>query len=228
MPATICCRSARRFAPMPRAASASSATRRRSKLATSRLARKPRRSPRSSQARASWSSARRARPASSTARSRRATSPRPPRPADSLIERRQVRLDRAIKEIGLHEILITLHPEVEVPITMNVARSPDEAERQARGEDLTRPDVLLTEDELDADGSRGNRRRRRQRRAKPSPRRTRPNSRRHVCSALLQRGAAAPLFRFATPSATSCFLRRQRKQVLNGTVRVLGGRSKEL
>ena len=46
-----------------------------------------------------------------------------------------------IKTIGLHEVLIALHPEVEVPITINVARSPDEAERQARGEDLTRPDV---------------------------------------------------------------------------------------
>ena len=67
-----------------------------------------------------------------------------------LIERRQVRLDRAIKEIGLHEIQIALHPEVEVPITMNIARSQDEAERQARGEDLTRPDVQLTEEELEA------------------------------------------------------------------------------
>ena len=67
-----------------------------------------------------------------------------------LVERRQVRLDRAIKEIGLHQVLIALHPEVEVPITMNVARSPDEAERQARGEDLTRPDIQLTEEELEA------------------------------------------------------------------------------
>ena len=67
-----------------------------------------------------------------------------------LIERRQVRLDRAIKEIGLHEVLIALHPEVEVPITMNVARSQDEAERQARGEDLTQPDVRLTEEQLEA------------------------------------------------------------------------------
>jgi large subunit ribosomal protein L9 len=67
-----------------------------------------------------------------------------------LVERRQVRLDRAIKEIGLHEVLIALHPEVEVPITMNVARSPDEAERQARGEDLTRPDIQMTEEELEA------------------------------------------------------------------------------
>jgi large subunit ribosomal protein L9 len=64
------------------------------------------------------------------------------------IERRQVRLDRAIKSIGLHEVQITLHPEVEVPITINVARSNDEAERQARGEDLTRPDVRLDEEEL--------------------------------------------------------------------------------
>ena len=66
------------------------------------------------------------------------------------IERRQVRLDKAIKAIGLHEVLINLHPEVEVPITMNIARSPDEAERQAKGEDLTRPDVQLTEEELEA------------------------------------------------------------------------------
>src|SRR4051812_1086845 len=64
------------------------------------------------------------------------------------IERRQVRLDRAIKAIGLHQVMITLHPEVEVPITINVARSADEAERQSRGEDLTRPDVLLGEEDL--------------------------------------------------------------------------------
>jgi large subunit ribosomal protein L9 len=54
------------------------------------------------------------------------------------IERAQVRLDRAIKTIGLHDVMISLHPEVEVPIAINVARSADEAERQARGEDLTR------------------------------------------------------------------------------------------
>ncbi len=59
------------------------------------------------------------------------------------IERRQVRLDRAIKAIGLHEVKITLHPEVEVSIAINVARSGDEAERQARGEDLTRPDAQI-------------------------------------------------------------------------------------
>lgn len=53
------------------------------------------------------------------------------------IGRSQVLLDRPIKTVGLHEIQISLHPEVQVPITLNVARTPDEAERQARGEDLT-------------------------------------------------------------------------------------------
>ncbi|MBV6656509.1 MAG: 50S ribosomal protein L9 [Devosiaceae bacterium] len=53
------------------------------------------------------------------------------------VSRAQVRLDRAIKTIGLHEVLIQLHPEVEVSVTVNVARSEDEAERQAAGEDLT-------------------------------------------------------------------------------------------
>ena len=54
------------------------------------------------------------------------------------VERNQVRLDRAIKAIGLHKVMVSLHPEVEVPVTVNVARSADEAERQAKGEDLTR------------------------------------------------------------------------------------------
>ena len=58
------------------------------------------------------------------------------------IARQQVRLDRAIKIIGLHDVQIDLHPEVSVPITVNVARSDDEAKRQARGEDLTRHDAF--------------------------------------------------------------------------------------
>jgi large subunit ribosomal protein L9 len=71
------------------------------------------------------------------------------------VERQQVRLDRAIKAIGLHEIMISLHPEVEVPITINVARSADEAERQAKGEDLTRRNVFDDEDEPEAVGQPG-------------------------------------------------------------------------
>jgi len=63
------------------------------------------------------------------------------------VERSQVRLDRAIKSIGLHEVTISLHPEVEVTVTVNVARSADEAERQARGEDLTRRNAFDEPDE---------------------------------------------------------------------------------
>ena len=61
--------------------------------------------------------------------------------------KQQVRLDRPIKTIGLLDLPIALHPEVEVPITLNIARSTDEAERQARGEDLTQRDVFAGEEE---------------------------------------------------------------------------------
>jgi large subunit ribosomal protein L9 len=53
------------------------------------------------------------------------------------IDRRQVILDKPIKSLGLHETKIALHPEVVVTVTINVARSQDEAEKQARGEDVT-------------------------------------------------------------------------------------------
>jgi large subunit ribosomal protein L9 len=53
------------------------------------------------------------------------------------IDRRQVILERPIKTLGLHETSVALHPEVTVRITLNVARSEDEAERQSRGEDVT-------------------------------------------------------------------------------------------
>ena len=53
------------------------------------------------------------------------------------IERRQVMLDRPIKTLGLHDVRIGLHEEVEPRVTVNVARSPDEAARQARGEQVT-------------------------------------------------------------------------------------------
>jgi large subunit ribosomal protein L9 len=55
------------------------------------------------------------------------------------VERRHVLLETPIKTIGLYTVQIALHPEVLVPITLNVARSPDEAEAQSRGEDLTGP-----------------------------------------------------------------------------------------
>ncbi len=49
------------------------------------------------------------------------------------IERRQVVLDQPIKELGLHAVIVSLHPEVEATITINVARSAEEAEIQASG-----------------------------------------------------------------------------------------------
>jgi len=53
------------------------------------------------------------------------------------IDRRQIVLAKPIKELGLHEVTISLHPEVSVQVTINVARTEDEAERQAQGEDVT-------------------------------------------------------------------------------------------
>lgn len=51
--------------------------------------------------------------------------------------RNQVSLDHPIKTIGLHDVRIVLHPEVSSTVTVNVARSEEEAARQAAGEDLT-------------------------------------------------------------------------------------------
>ncbi|MDZ4791159.1 MAG: 50S ribosomal protein L9 [Hyphomicrobiales bacterium] len=53
------------------------------------------------------------------------------------IERTQVLLDRPIKALGVQEVRIGLHPEVIVKVNVNVARTEEEAERQARGEDVT-------------------------------------------------------------------------------------------
>jgi large subunit ribosomal protein L9 len=52
------------------------------------------------------------------------------------VDRHQVTISVAIKAIGLFTIPVVLHPEVKVNITVNVARSEDEAERQARGENV--------------------------------------------------------------------------------------------
>jgi large subunit ribosomal protein L9 len=53
------------------------------------------------------------------------------------VTRAQVVLNAPIKAIGSYKVPIALHPEVEVTVTVNVARSQDEAERLARGEDIT-------------------------------------------------------------------------------------------
>ena len=53
------------------------------------------------------------------------------------INRSQVALNTPIKALGQYKVPLTLHPEVETTITVIVARSADEAERIARGEDVT-------------------------------------------------------------------------------------------
>ncbi len=52
------------------------------------------------------------------------------------VDRAQVLLDKPIKMLGLHDVRISLHPEVSAKVSMNVARSEDEATRQAKGEDV--------------------------------------------------------------------------------------------
>jgi len=53
------------------------------------------------------------------------------------VDRSQILLDAPIKTIGQHKIEIAVHPEIEVGVTVTVARNADEAERINRGEDVT-------------------------------------------------------------------------------------------
>ena len=52
------------------------------------------------------------------------------------ITREQVILEQPIKTLGLTTVRVALHPEVSIPVVVNVARSAEEAEKQSRGEDL--------------------------------------------------------------------------------------------
>ena len=56
--------------------------------------------------------------------------------ADKGIKRNMIVLEQPIKALGLHTVKVRLHPEVSVEIVVNVARTTDEAERQAKGEDV--------------------------------------------------------------------------------------------
>ncbi|WP_320141983.1 50S ribosomal protein L9 [uncultured Cohaesibacter sp.] len=70
------------------------------------------------------------------------------------LTRSQISLDRPIKTIGMHAVTVILHPEVELIVTANVARSQDEAERQAAGEDLSqteRDEAFEFEEDLELD-----------------------------------------------------------------------------
>lgn len=64
------------------------------------------------------------------------------------IDRRQVNITIPIKELGVHKVSVTLHPEVEAKIELNVARSVEEAELQAKGINIAEQNA---EDEAAAD-----------------------------------------------------------------------------
>jgi large subunit ribosomal protein L9 len=64
------------------------------------------------------------------------------------LDRKQVALNAPIKELGIHRVTVTLHPEVEVEIEINVARSAEEAELQAAGKSIQE---LAAEEQAAAD-----------------------------------------------------------------------------
>jgi large subunit ribosomal protein L9 len=64
------------------------------------------------------------------------------------VDRKQVVLQAPIKELGLHDVSVVLHPEVEATIQLNVARSVEEAELQASGKSIQE---LAAEEEAAAD-----------------------------------------------------------------------------
>ena len=68
------------------------------------------------------------------------------------IQRSQVDLADPIKSVGVHTVALNLHAEVAVSITVNVARSTDEAARQSAGEDVT---VTVYEDDVEGDFAAG-------------------------------------------------------------------------
>lgn len=67
------------------------------------------------------------------------------------VTRQQVLLDEPIKTLGLKTIRVELHPEVVIPVIVNVARSTEEAARQARGEEVAREEEPTLEAELAAE-----------------------------------------------------------------------------
>jgi large subunit ribosomal protein L9 len=60
--------------------------------------------------------------------------------------RNRIVLKTPIKSLGLHEVPVQLHPEIEAPITVNVARSAAEAERQAKGEAINAVEEATMDD----------------------------------------------------------------------------------
>ena len=66
------------------------------------------------------------------------------------VNRDQVILDKAIKSLGLVDVKVQLHPEVRVSVTLNVARTVEEAERQARGENVLQTEAEQARAEAEA------------------------------------------------------------------------------
>ena len=58
------------------------------------------------------------------------------------VSRSQVAMEQPLKSIGMHVVPISLHPEVDITVTANIARSTDEATRQAAGEDLSQREEI--------------------------------------------------------------------------------------
>ena len=74
------------------------------------------------------------------------------------LERGQIGLDAPIKVLGLYETKVTLHPEVSSTVTVNVARTEEEAERQSKGEDVTiekieEEEIILQAEEVFEEGA---------------------------------------------------------------------------
>ena len=95
------------------------------------------------------------------------------------IERAMVVLDKPIKNLGVHEVKVRLHPEVTITVSINIARSADEAERQAKGETVITSQFEEDERAQARAGSRGRPVRRRPANEGPRPRprrRLRPRS----------------------------------------------------
>ena len=64
------------------------------------------------------------------------------------VDRKQVIIPQPIKELGLHAVSVTLHPEVEVEMVLNVARSQEEADLQASGKTIQE---LAAEEDAEAE-----------------------------------------------------------------------------
>lgn len=66
--------------------------------------------------------------------------------AGTTLAKQQISINAPIKTLGLHTVPVSLHPEVEVSVQVNVARSAEEAERQARGENVLAREEMNLDD----------------------------------------------------------------------------------